>query len=105
MEVCFLSMSRPSLEEGLALAASWPQQRIVVQPHLLFPGLLFDRMVGAVARIRREYPEKRWLVAQPLGPDRLLSESVVTLLASSLRAIPLNSQQGVQSQAIAPFDP
>lgn len=83
-DVCFLSLSRPSLDEAIALAASWPQRRIVVQPHLLFPGVLFDRLVRDVGIAERDYPAKQWIVAQPLGPERLLADAVAQLYLSRL---------------------
>jgi sirohydrochlorin ferrochelatase len=98
LEVCSLSMSRPGLEEALAMAASWPQRRVVIQPHLLFPGALFDRMTCAVDGVRRQCPGKLWLIAQPLGPDRLLADAVVTLLKSPVDGNgPVNEALGGRS--------
>jgi sirohydrochlorin cobaltochelatase len=81
VETCFLAMAKPSLSEMLAQAPAMAQKRIVVQPHLLFPGLLTANIREAVESARRGSPEKEWLLAQPFGPDRLLADTVLKLLA------------------------
>jgi sirohydrochlorin cobaltochelatase len=81
VETCYLAMGKPSLSEMLALAPAMAPKRIVVQPHLLFPGRLSDTIREAVEVARRGCPGKEWLLAQPLGPDRLLADAVLSLLA------------------------
>jgi sirohydrochlorin ferrochelatase len=83
LQTCFLAMARPSLPVALALAAELAEKRIVVQPHLLFPGRLAATIRQAVGAARRNSPEKRWLLAQPLGPDRLLAGAVRRLVAAA----------------------
>ena len=73
VEICFLAMAQPSLEEGLRRAASSPVHRVMVLPHLLFPGVLFNRVAARVEEARRSHREKQWLLAQPLGADRQLA--------------------------------
>jgi sirohydrochlorin cobaltochelatase len=71
-EVGFLAVVRPNLAEVLALAAAASPPRIVVQPHLLFEGLLSAEVRQAVAAARREWPPIDWRCADPLGPHALL---------------------------------
>jgi sirohydrochlorin ferrochelatase len=80
VETCFLALAKPSLSEMLARAPAMAQKRIVVQPHLLFPGLLADSIREAVEVARRGSSGKEWLLAQPFGPDRLLADAVLSLL-------------------------
>lgn len=72
LELGFLTVVRPNLAEVLALAASDSPPRIVVQPHLLFEGLLSAEVREAVAVARREWPQIDWRCADPLGPHPLL---------------------------------
>jgi sirohydrochlorin cobaltochelatase len=91
MEVCFLAMARPRLPETLVRVAQGPEKRVVVQPHLLLPGKLVQGVNEAVQAIRRQWPAKTWLVAQPLGPDRLIVEAVLRTLSCGRggREVPL----------------
>jgi sirohydrochlorin cobaltochelatase len=83
VEICFLAMAKPSLSETLALVPAMSEKRIVVQPHLLFPGRLAASIRQAVAAARSKSPEKTWLVAQPLGPDRLLADVVLAMASGA----------------------
>ncbi len=78
---CFLAMARPSLAEGLRRMAASPAQRIVVQPHLLFPGKLYEEVVAAVATQRAADGAKEWVVARPLGPDPLVVSAIIERVA------------------------
>lgn len=89
--VCFLAMQRPSLAETLAEAAASNFARIVVQPHLLFHGLLYDEIQTTVEENRRRSP-KEWIVTSVLGPELEVAQAVIDLverssMASSPRAI------------------
>jgi sirohydrochlorin cobaltochelatase len=78
-EVCtaFLAMAEPGLGEVLQHVGRKRPRRVVVQPHLLFPGALAARVDRAVDRIRTAHPAIDWLVTETLGPDRLVAETVV----------------------------
>ncbi len=78
---CFLAMARPSLAEGLQRMAAGPACRIVVQPHLLFPGKLWDEVAAAVARQKEGDGVKQWVVTRPLGPDPLVVTAVIERVA------------------------
>jgi sirohydrochlorin cobaltochelatase len=69
LEVCYTAMTRPRLEDALAVAARLPQRTVLVQPHLLFQGELLTRIRETVADCGRSHPEQEWLVAHHLGPD------------------------------------
>lgn len=77
-EVCFYAMAKPSLEETLehlevSVAAG---TRIVVQPHLLFRGLLLDGIRDAVARHAERRPDCEWILCDPLGATPLVAQAV-----------------------------
>lgn len=78
---CFLAMARPSLAEGLQRMAAGAAVRIVVQPHLLFPGKLCVEVAAAVAEQRAADGAKQWVVARPLGPDPLVVAAIIERVA------------------------
>ena len=80
--VCFLAMQRPSLAEALAEAAASDFARIVVQPHLLFHGLLCDEIKTTVEENRRRSP-KEWIMTSVLGPELELVQAVMDLVERS----------------------
>ncbi len=69
LETCFVAMTRPTLDEGLQMAATMPFERIVVQPHLLFSGELMQGIRAAVAAARRQAPDREWIVTGHLGTE------------------------------------
>ena len=79
LDVCFLAMAEPKLAEGLARAADSQAQRIVVQPHLLFPGELLARVRSDVHASAERFPQRQWLVPPPLGVDRSLVRAIAQL--------------------------
>lgn len=84
---CFLAMGKPSLSEGLQDMAAGPARRIVVQPHLLFPGKLCEEVTLAVARQQAADGAKQWVVARPLGPDPLVSAAIIDRAAPWLAGV------------------
>lgn len=73
-EHCFVAAAEPGLEAMLLQASTWHYKRVVVQPHLLFRGEVYDSIAHAVERVRRAAPQKQWLLAPHLGPDLVLAE-------------------------------
>ena len=61
---------------GLPLSGL-PVRRVVVQPHLLFGGVLFDRIAGVVAPFAARQPAVEWLIAEHLGDSELLAEAIL----------------------------
>lgn len=76
-EICYLAMARPSLAEGLERAAARPASPIVIQPHLLFSGVLTEQVRRDVSDWAHRASHRRWRLAEPLGPHPLLAEAVV----------------------------
>ena len=80
----FLAMAEPKLSTTLEAAARSAHRQIVVQPHLLFHGDLLDRTATAVADTARRYPEKKWILAEHIGPDDAIAASISRQLADSV---------------------
>ena len=78
LETCFVAMARPTLDEGLKMAASMPFERVVVQPHLLFSGELMHGIRAAVADARRRAPDRQWIVTEHLAAEHFATEHLAT---------------------------
>jgi sirohydrochlorin cobaltochelatase len=76
-QTAFLAMAVPTLSAALDRAAASRYRRIVVQPHLLFGGVLVEQVRDEVAGRQRSTPEKQWQATGHLGPDELLVAAVV----------------------------
>lgn len=76
---CFLAMTRPTFEIGLRTALSRSPVRIVVQPHLLYPGRLLQRIRMTLQRMAGEVPNVEWVQVDSLGPDGRLADCVLDL--------------------------
>lgn len=84
VRTAFLAMADPPLAQVLDEVARTGARRIVVQPHLLFGGVLLERMRAIVERFAHEHPRTEWLVADHLGPadrvvDALLERAAAVL--------------------------
>jgi sirohydrochlorin cobaltochelatase len=73
---CFVSMAEPRLEAVLDGFAECGARRVIVQPHLLFDGVLVDRIGSAVAGHAQHHPRTHWQVAAHLGCDSLLADAI-----------------------------
>jgi sirohydrochlorin cobaltochelatase len=77
IQVAFLSMARPRVEEVVEQIGEthWPQ--VVVQPHLLYPGALAARLERLV-RLQDQRPvRQRWIMGAGLGCDPVVAQVVV----------------------------
>ncbi|MBI3838860.1 MAG: sirohydrochlorin chelatase [Planctomycetia bacterium] len=74
---CFVAMAAPSIESILAQVIESAAKRVVVQPHLLFGGVLLDRIGEIVERRARQYPQKQWITTQHLGLSRLIARAIL----------------------------
>jgi sirohydrochlorin cobaltochelatase len=80
----FVTMAEPSYVDALAEAADCGAARIVVQPHLLFGGVLVDRIRETVADFARRYPKPEWVSAAHLGPAELVAQAILARAAETL---------------------
>ena len=78
-EPCFLGMTQPSMETAIQIALSRNPDRIIVQPHLLFPGRLYRHVCRRVEDLAGIPPRLEWVTAGPLGPDGRLVDCILDL--------------------------
>jgi len=84
MATGFVAMAEPKLEDVLDQAATWGSRRVVVQPHLLFGGVLLDRIRDRVARHAERHPRIEWLLSEHLGPSPHLARAVISRATATL---------------------
>jgi sirohydrochlorin cobaltochelatase len=77
VRTAFVAMAEPPLAEVLDEVSSLGVQRVVVVPHLLFGGVLVERIAAAVAQHAAQQPSIEWLVASHLGDSDLLARAVL----------------------------
>jgi sirohydrochlorin cobaltochelatase len=67
VEPCFIGITRPSLEEGLARCLTLGARRVLVLPYFLFTGVLVRRIARIVAEAAASRPDVEFRVAPHLG--------------------------------------
>jgi len=73
----FYAMAEPRLPKTLSqLAGSGKYHRILVYPHLLFAGRLFDSIAGQVGQAKAEYPRIQFELSSYLGPTDFISRAI-----------------------------
>ncbi|MGQ9915261.1 MAG: sirohydrochlorin chelatase [Thermogutta sp.] len=80
----YLALAAPSLDEALDQAAQGPWRRVIVQPHLLFRGLLEHELRHKVARRAAARADIAWVVTDVLGPDPTLAESLADRILAAV---------------------
>ena len=80
----FVAMAEPKLEDVLDQAAEWGAPRVVVQPHLLFGGVLLDRIRDVVARHAECHPGIEWLLSEHLGPAPHVARAIMARTTAAL---------------------
>lgn len=84
VEVAFVAMAEPRLPSVLEKLAAGPPKRIVVQPHLLFGGVLLDRITEIVGEFASRHPQHEWLAVDHLGAHPLVAEALLARAAATL---------------------
>lgn len=80
----YLALAAPSLDEALDQAAHGPWRRVIVQPHLLFRGMLEQELRHKVARHAETRADIAWVVTDVLGPDPTLAESLADRILAAV---------------------
>ncbi|MCC7369049.1 MAG: sirohydrochlorin chelatase [Chloroflexi bacterium] len=67
VEPCFVGITRPTLQEGIARCVTLGAERVIVLPYFLFTGVLVRRIGEMVAEVMSGLPHVELLVADHLG--------------------------------------
>ncbi|WP_197169392.1 sirohydrochlorin chelatase [Novipirellula galeiformis] len=71
----FYAMAKPGLQETLEQLAQRGGQ-ILVHPHLLFDGRLFQAIQKTVTTVQRQFPDAEIRLSSYLGPDALVARAI-----------------------------
>jgi sirohydrochlorin ferrochelatase len=89
-EGAFLAMAQPAVSDVLPLLGAQNWRRIVVQPHLLFQGLLLEELAAAVRTMAARHPHQEWVVvphlAAGIGGAGPADELLVSLVLQRFQA-------------------
>jgi len=83
IEPCYVSIGCPALSDAAPRLAAGGVRRVVVQPHLLLPGRMVDRVGRLIERFRGGWPQVDWVLSQPLGLEPVITRAVVELAGLS----------------------
>ncbi|QDT08154.1 sirohydrochlorin chelatase [Stieleria marina] len=73
----FYAMAKPRLPEILDQAAANPNVRdVVVQPHLLFEGRLYQAIEKQVAEASERHPDVKFHLGDYLGPNQQVAQAI-----------------------------
>jgi sirohydrochlorin cobaltochelatase len=79
----FYAMAHPRLPVVLRRVATRPDiDSIIVQPHLLFEGALFQSILKQVEQVAGDFPGKRFVMSGYLGPESEIAEALVRRLST-----------------------
>ena len=74
VETAFIHGQHPTVQEAMDDLAAQPCEIVVIQPHLLFSGLLMEQLTAEVAERQRQNPHQRWIITDSLGADSMLAQ-------------------------------
>ncbi len=76
VEICFIGITHPRLEEGFRRARLYQPKRIIVLPYFLFTGLLVKKIFDTTDQQQAAYPE----IAMTCLPEMGLDPALFTVL-------------------------
>jgi len=81
ISTAFYAMAHPRLPVVLRrIAADKSIESIIVQPHLLFEGALYQSILKQVDEVASEFPTKQFVVSGYLGPEPEVAASIMRRL-------------------------
>lgn len=83
----YLAVAQPRVEDVLPQVAELDVKGVLVQPHLLFEGYLTNHLRQLIEECERRWPERRWLLADVLGPDEIVAQLLVAEIKTALEGV------------------
>jgi sirohydrochlorin ferrochelatase len=84
-QTAFIHGQEPTVEQALDEFSNNGTERVVVQPHLLFSGLLMEQLRDEVRRRQQQFNQQQWILTETLGADcqlaQLLADRALLVLA------------------------
>jgi sirohydrochlorin cobaltochelatase len=105
VEPCFIGITRPSLDEGLARCVALGAERVIVLPYFLFTGVLARRVAEVVARYADGVPGVDFRVAEHLGAHPRVLDLAARRVAEALRGeVSMSCDRCVYRAPLAGFE-
>ena len=76
VEVCFIGITHPRMDQGFARIQTWASQRVVVLPHFLFTGVLMEKIRTSIQSYQQQDPQIQLQMLNEIGMDPILFELV-----------------------------
>lgn len=93
VEVCFIGITHPRLEEGFRRARLYQPKRIVVLPYFLFTGVLVKKIFDITAQQQEQYPDISTICLPEMGiQPELLSVLRERELETQLGQVQMNCE-------------
>jgi sirohydrochlorin cobaltochelatase len=73
-QAAFIHGQTPTVDQAMDECASNCTTHVIVQPHLLFSGLLMNELRQQVKQRQEQNPHQRWIITETLGADSKLAE-------------------------------
>jgi sirohydrochlorin ferrochelatase len=86
----FVFGQSPSVPEAFDWASRLNIRQVVVQPHLLFSGLVLDQLKQQVNQCQLQNVHQKWTITETLGADRQLAELLARRAAQKLENLANN---------------
>lgn len=90
-QAAFIHGQTPTVQQAMDQCASGDCKFVIVQPHLLFSGLLMDELREQVKQRQLQNPHQRWILVETLGADQKLAELLVWRAHQALERVGLAS--------------
>ncbi len=79
VEIGYLAICSPTADACHKRLTAAGSRAVVVQPHLLFQGRLFEQLSERISSFTKRTPNCDLILAQPLGPSELMARAIVDL--------------------------
>ena len=77
LEICFIGITHPRLEQGFARALRATPRRIIVVPYFLFTGVLVKKIQRITTKQRQAHPHIEYLELPELGLDPAVMQGLL----------------------------
>jgi sirohydrochlorin cobaltochelatase len=92
---CFVTMAEPLLDRVLEQVTDQGPKQVVIQPHLLFGGVLLDRVARIVEHHASQHRHIQWVTTGHLGVSKCVAQAILDraskALADKTHSSPLRS--------------
>ena len=83
-QACFVAMAAPLLDSVLEQVTDMGLKQVVIQPHLLFGGVLLDRVAGIVEHHACKHRNMQWVTTGHLGVSKWVAQAILDRASKAL---------------------